>query len=50
MDSRVFQCEHSSIRVQTRRTRDKFASIRGRTSHIRDRFTSIPVQTPRIVH
>ena len=48
MDSRVFQCEHSSIRVQTRRTRDKFASTQGRT--IRDRFTSIPVQTPRIVH
>ena len=41
MDSRVFQCEHSSIRVQIRRTRDKFASIQGRTSHIRDGFTSI---------
>ena len=48
MDSRVFQCELSIIRVQTPRIRDNFASIQALTSRIRDRFTSIPAQTTRI--
>ena len=55
IDSRVFQCEHSSIRVQTSCIRDKFASIpvgtvsiRNELARTRDRFAIIPVQTSRI--